>query len=321
MVLFAHRFEKALSGFPPQIQAELHELVYRKKVVPSNRAAAWLDMMGVEIASLLVQLLPVAAEFARTSSQQSAHGAVALGNPPSSDQGPGNIYLGADLEISGQATPVNVHSEQAAILHAWMHGESSIRTLAVQDSPCGVCRQFLHESSTRSQPMRILVQSTQEEKRGAHTSHSLDDFLPAAAPKKGAPAAGWMEASSTRIDLGDVAGDSLVQHALTAASASSAPQSGGYGGLALLRSDGKVFSGRRIEHVNLPNGLSPLASALASLNMQLPPMESFDIRRAAMVECPSSSSQRELVRFGLAVVAPGVSLEYHPTESSVEPGL
>lgn len=315
MVLFAQRFEKALSGFPPTVQAELYELAYREKVVPAKRVGAWLDMMGVEVASLMVQLLPVAAGFARVSHHQPAMGAVALASAGAKEEaGPGNLYLGANLEFQGQVSQLNVHSEQAAVLHAWMREDSGLEALAVQAPPCGACRQFLYEATSKPHSMRIFCEASREDARGSYTSHSLDYFLPdALSSKASAGSGGWMEGGQQSLNKLD--GDSLVQHAWAAAAKSFAFTSGGYGGLALLRSDGKVYAGRRVEHVHLPHGLSPLASALAHLNMQLPPLEPLDIRRAVLVECPSASSQRELVRAGLAVVAPGIPLEYHLVEA------
>lgn len=38
-----------------------------------------------------------------------------------------------------------VHAEQSAISHAWLRGETSLRAITVNYTPCGHCRQFMNE--------------------------------------------------------------------------------------------------------------------------------------------------------------------------------
>ena len=91
--------------------------------------------LGLEIPDLMFRLLPLAQSYAVAEFRV---GAVAQGAS-------GALYFGANLEIPRAPLGWTIHAEQSAVLDALVHGEKSIRRLAVTSAPCGHCRQFLHE--------------------------------------------------------------------------------------------------------------------------------------------------------------------------------
>ena len=310
MSLQVTQFEKALGAFPSSVQTEIHEILFRDKVVPSPRVAAWLDIMGIEIGTLMMQLLPVASGFARVPISGFQVGAVALGMPPEGPiVGPGSLYLGSNMEFPTQALSLCVHGEQSATNHAWLAGETGLQALAINAAPCGYCRQFLYELTTAQKGFQILLKASQDPKDYAYSSHSLTYFLPDAfGPSDLGLTGGLMEPEAHGLQV--TGGDSLVKAALEAANACYAPYTKDYAGVALLRSDGKVFAGRYAENAAYNPSLSPLDSALAYLNMQLAPLEAYDIQRAVLVEASAKISQKGVTEDVLASVAPGLGLEF-----------
>ena len=93
-------------------------------------------------------------------------GAAALG-------GTGRIYSGCNVENSSYG--LSVCAERVAILKAISEGEREIAALAVATengaTPCGACRQVLHEFGPTA---RILLSGAD----GTLTELTLDDLLP-----------------------------------------------------------------------------------------------------------------------------------------------
>ena len=56
----------------------------------------------------------------------------------------GNVYLGANFEIP-RTLILTVHGEQCSTHHAAVNGEKGLEKIAVNEAPCGMCRQFLVE--------------------------------------------------------------------------------------------------------------------------------------------------------------------------------
>ena len=83
-------------------------------------------------------MLPIAAARAYCSISDFHVGAIAEGNS-------GAVYFGANIEIQGVQLGQTVHAEQSAISHAWMKGETGLKNITINYTPCGHCRQFMNE--------------------------------------------------------------------------------------------------------------------------------------------------------------------------------
>lgn len=58
----------------------------------------------------------------------------------------GALYFGCNMEFHGTSINTSVHGEQALTLNAYTHHhDHPLKRIAVNASPCGHCRQFLHE--------------------------------------------------------------------------------------------------------------------------------------------------------------------------------
>lgn len=62
-----------------------------------------------------------------------------------------------------------VHAEQSAISHAWLRGETSLRAITVNYTPCGHCRQFMNELNS-GLALRIHLPGRE--------AHALEHYLP-----------------------------------------------------------------------------------------------------------------------------------------------
>ena len=83
----------------------------------------------------------------------------------------GTVYIGANFEFCSPLINT-VHGEQCAVHNAAVHGEPTIRKLAVNAAPCGVCRQFLVETGSPDDLDVIFCSND-----GKFVSSKLSDLL------------------------------------------------------------------------------------------------------------------------------------------------
>ena len=197
-------------------------------------------------------LLPQAATFARPPVSDFHVGAVARGATT------GALYLGANLEFSGETLSFTVHAEQSAITNAWVHGEHGVDVIAVTAAPCGYCRQFLNELGT---PVTIAINDA---------IHTLAELLPSSfGPRDLGIEAALMAPADHGLRLAetDDETDELAQAALRAANMSYAPYSRSYAGVALRVTGGRIFFGPYAENAAFNPSMEPLQVALSALNL------------------------------------------------------
>jgi cytidine deaminase len=193
-------------------------------------------------------LLADAAKFARPPVSDFHVGAVARGATT------GTLYLGANLEFSGETLSFTVHAEQSAVTNAWVHGERGIDVIAVTAAPCGYCRQFLNELGT---PLTIAINDA---------THTLAELLPSSfGPRDLGIEATLMAPADHRLRIDE--NDELAQAALRAANLSYAPYSRSYAGVALRVRDGRIFFGPYAENAAFNPSMEPLQVALSALNL------------------------------------------------------
>jgi cytidine deaminase len=281
-------YEQAVANFPAGAQEKLRGFRGRSRfcgVVAATDARQLAEQAGWEINQVMLGLLGVARLYARPPISKFRVGAVAEGLS-------GNLYFGANMEFVGGALSLTVHAEQSATANAWTHGETGLQTLAISAAPCGHCRQFLYELTTAS-TLRILLPD--------RPPTMLTDLLPDAfEPRDLGVRGGLMREENHQLLL--PSDDPVTLAALSAANMSYAPYSNGYAGVALLTTDGQVYSGPYAENVAFNPGISPMEAALARLN--LCGRTYADIEQAALVEVQGSPcSQLDVTRHLLRSVS------------------
>ena len=125
--------------------------------------------LNINVGQLQQSLLPLAQSYAITPLSDFQVGAVALGTEHDA-QGYPAIYLGANLEFTQVGMNYTIHAEQSVTAVAAAHGDK-VSALALNVTPCGMCRQLLHEH-TNTTELPILVS-------GEHSAN-LSELLPRA---------------------------------------------------------------------------------------------------------------------------------------------
>jgi cytidine deaminase len=309
-------WKKAIARLPKIIRADIDDLWGRGGHLPADQVGDLLRRANVEIGTLMMQLLPVAQQYAVVPVSHYQVGAVAAGMPVSGT-GWCSLYLGANFEFNNVALSFTVHAEQSATTNAWLNGEAGMQALAISAAPCGYCRQFLYELVT-AQQLNILLPSDRKNPL-AYSAAPLTSFLPQAfGPSDLGVKGGLMDPKlcTHTLQLNGSAGtDPVIAAALGAASNSYAPYqtdvSYQFSGVAVLTADGKIFPGRYAENAAYNPSMSPLESALTFMNLSLPQGATRQITRCVLVEVPTLASQLSATQAVLSAYAPTVGLEYY----------
>jgi cytidine deaminase len=291
-------FAQLPAGVRGLVQASLS-----RGMLPSALVAQIAADAGMGLEQVMIALLPVAAAHAQTPISGFAVGAVALGLPRAG--GPGNLYLGANLEIAGQVLCLTIHAEQSAVNAAWLHGEQGIAALAVDSPPCGLCRQFLREL-----PEYGMVKLITGQDGGTKAARGLGPLLPEAFGPSELGVQGRLMAAEDHGFTIDTA-DPLVLAALAACNASYAPYTGAYAGVALRLPDGSIHAGRYAENAAYNPSLLAIQSALAGLRMRRGPDQPAVVADAVLVErSPAPTSQLQATRLILESLGVTSGLRY-----------
>lgn len=307
----------AVNRFPESVRPDIDRIWDTQGRLSAEVVGRILATLQAEIGILMMQLLPVAQQYAVTPVSHYNVGAVAAGMPmPGS--GWCSLYLGANFEFNNVALSFTVHAEQSATNNAWINGESGIQYLAISAAPCGYCRQFLYELVTAKQ-LLILLPDTSSTVPDAYTSTPLTTFLPDAfGPSDLKVDGGMMDPKLCTHNLALDAGaptDPVVAAALDAASHSYAPYltdtSNEYAGVAVQLADSSIYRGLYAENAAYNPSLSPLESALTFMNMNQPQSGTRAVTRCVLVEVPTLASQLSATQAVLAAYAPVVELEYY----------
>ncbi len=233
------------------------------------------EATGLDHDTLVLGCLAWAKRWARPPISRYEVGAIAVG-------GSGAIYFGANIEFVGLPLCETVHAEQAAIVHAWIHGEAEIRTVAASAAPCGLCRQFMLELP-EPRPL-ILVPG------GPATS--LDSLLPAHfGPVELGRAPTLLCAGPHGLTLPDPSDtrDPLVSLTLATANRSSAPYTESFAAVGLATADGTLHAGGVAESVAYNPTLGPMQAAVIALHMHGGRLEA--IREAVLIEVAGAAVQ------------------------------
>ncbi|WP_298718746.1 cytidine deaminase [uncultured Oceanisphaera sp.] len=226
--------------------------------------------------TLALALLPLARQKSQVPVSGFRVGAIAIG-------GSGHWYLGANMETAGLPLSSALHAEQAAIGHAALFDEHHIEKVIVSASPCGHCRQFMHELNQTSL-MLVLPDD----------HFMLAELLPHAfGPADLGQTYGMLNGPAGALGQQQKPPQTEQNLACLAAqdeaNASYAPYSHNRAGVALLLDDGQLCRGRYLENAAFNPGLGPMQLALSQLFLQ--GYTADNIRRAFIVEAKAKVQQ------------------------------
>ncbi|QTF08954.1 cytidine deaminase [Brenneria izadpanahii] len=262
------RFNDAFQQLPARLQSALKPILDRRNFA-AMLTADEVKMLGAAARldgnDLAFALLPLAAAYALPRISHFSVGAIAQGVS-------GSFYFGANMEFSGAQLQQTVHAEQSAITHAWLRNERALRSITVNYTPCGHCRQFMNELNAASS-LRIQLPGRQP----ALLGHYLPDSF---GPDTLNISTRLMDEVDHAYTLPD--SDPLSVAALEAANHSHAPYSQAISGVALATAGGNIYTGRYAENAAFNPSLPPLQAALNLMN--LAGEKHTEIRRAAVVE-------------------------------------
>ena len=300
--LFAHETKDEALGsrlpkFNERSRALLSQVLEDPKFsgrIPAGAVEALAKSENTSVDDLMLGLLPLAQTYSRAPISSFFVGVVARGAS-------GSLYLGANVEISGQCLGFAVHAEQSALSNAYMNSEQSVTSLAVVGgAPCGHCRQFMEEISPAGEIL-ILIPNQPPAK--------LASILPVAfGPAALGATQGALPIRKANLVLGGGASDALSAAALDAACRSYAPYSKSPAGVAIRTTGGRIFQGCYIENVAFNPSLSPLQTALVQL---IAAGKAYsEISAVTLVEVQGAKiSQRAVTETVLSALAPQRKLE------------
>lgn len=309
------RFERNLATFPESVRPCLSSLAERSGKLGHDSCRQLTNQLNISMEQLMVKLLPLAGVFAQVPISGFTVGAVAQTEnrlEPSQRE----LYLGANLEFENLTLNATIHAEQSATINAWHQDAGRLLAVATSETPCGHCRQFLHEfyggtdlaiiqpdqdvDACRIQPIgKLLVQP--------FTPADLDNPLGLMGPGQ----------SRQLLKLKDGSDDPLVAVALEAANAAYAPYTGNLAGCALQIRNQQVISGRSMESVAFNPSVSALQAAMIRINLQAAE-ELQKVERVVLVERPTKIRQKESIQMLMKAVMPDIKLEYHLTREETE---
>lgn len=250
------------------------------------------DAEGKTVDALMAELLPIAQKYSRPPLSNYHVGAVVRGAS-------GNLYLGANIEIAGQALGFAVHAEQSALSNAYMHDEAGVSSMAVTAAPCGHCRQFLTEMSPQGEVQVLMA---------GKPAVKLSSLLPMAfGPRDLGLKHGALPVREVDLTLPKSASDELTLAALAAARKSYAPYTKAYSGIAIRTRQGRIYKGAYIENAAFNPSLPPFQTALVALI--LAGEDSGEISSVVLIEREGASiSQRSVTKDTLQALAPAAEL-------------
>ncbi|WP_117234724.1 cytidine deaminase [Vibrio maerlii] len=260
--------QDALASFPSEVAQYLTDIMSRDTFSASISAEEFAHLRklsGLDDNELRVALLPLAATFSHAPISNFYVGAIARGLS-------GNLYFGANMEFSGTQLGQTVHAEQSAISHAWMKGETGLKDITINFSPCGHCRQFMNEIST-AETLNIQLPERDEK--------TLHEYLPEAF---GPSDLGITTPLMHTVDhnVASQSNDKLIAEAVSALNKSHAPYTKNFSGVAIQTKSGALYLGSYAENAAFNPSLPPLQVALIQLTLNNEALE--DIAAVALAE-------------------------------------
>lgn len=233
--------------------------------IDASQFAGLVKASGKTEQQVLMDLLPIAAALANPPISEFYVGAIAKGSS-------GDLYMGANLELPGEALFHSVHAEQSAISHAWLSGETEIVDIIVNFSPCGHCRQFMNELVNGS---KINIHLPNQE------TQTLAHYLPYAFGPSDLDVTVPLLCKREQ-EFNCDSDDPMIIEAIDQMGLSYAPYTNNNAAVVLETNDGATFRGRYAESAAFNPSMQPMQMALSNLirnNRQY-----SEIKRAVLVE-------------------------------------
>ncbi|GIU12617.1 MULTISPECIES: cytidine deaminase [unclassified Shewanella] len=261
------RFLKSIAKLPESLATAIVPLLDKDFAghIDAQQLAELQTQSKMELNELLLALLPIAAALARPPISQFYVGAIAKGKS-------GDIYMGANIELPGEALFHSVHAEQSAISHAWLSGEMAIEDIIVNASPCGHCRQFINELVEGSKvKIHLPDQAT------APLSH----YLPYAfGPSDLDVTEPLLSKQQQTLSLDS--NDPMIIEGLDHAGLSYAPYTKNFAAVVLETKDGATYCGRYAENAAFNPSMQPMQMALSTMARHN--RDFSEINRAVLIE-------------------------------------
>ena len=289
------RVIKALSLLPAELASAVKPIIEDSNfdsTISPEQFDLLLSQLQMTDTELRLALLPIAASYAVVPISNFYVGAIVRGTS-------GRLYFGANMEFVDASMACTIHAEQSAISHAWIKGETGIKDVTINYSPCGHCRQFMNELTSAND---MIIQLPEREPM------TLQQYLP---DSFGPLDLGIKDGLLSQCDNGiSIEEESeLVGCACKAANRSHAPYSKNFSGVALKARDGRIFEGMYAENAAFNPSLPPLQVALINMNMSNYPLS--EIAEAALVESLDSKiSQLARTQALLEALNPDMQLTY-----------
>ncbi|WP_394392607.1 cytidine deaminase [Shewanella woodyi] len=261
------RFIKCIAQLPKPLSDALIPLLNADFAghIDAQQLGMLTTKSQLEESELLLALLPIAAALAKPPISEFHVGAIAKGKS-------GDIYMGANLELSGEALFHSVHAEQSAISHAWLSGETQILDVVVNFSPCGHCRQFMNEMV---EGQKVVIHLPEQK------AQPLAHYLPYAFGPSDLNITEPL-LSKQQHELSLDSSDPMIIEALDHASLSYAPYSNSYAAVVLETKDGATYCGRYAENAAFNPSMLPMQMALSTMTRHN--REFTEINRAVLIE-------------------------------------
>lgn len=203
---------------------------------------------------IMLHLLGIGSALAQTQVPGGAIGAVAEG-------GSGAFYVGSNIEWRGPGIKFSVHGAQAAVLSAWMAGETQLHHLMVETEPCACCRQFLRETWDWTN-MKVLIVPDGPGSAGERTIKEIGLNLKGL--RTDGLAANLLREPKQAPAVVDDQRD-LAKLAAASALLSYAPYSRNFAGVALRAKNGVIHHGRYAETRESIAGVMAIEAALINI--------------------------------------------------------
>ena len=289
------RFENALNGALPAIADFMQTLIAADQfdgTISPQQFSELQSLTGLEDNEVRVALLPFAAAYSYAPISKFNVGAIARGLS-------GRLYFGANMEFSGVQLGQTVHAEQCAISHAWMKGESGIKDVTINYSPCGHCRQFMNELSTAEE---LKIQLPEREEK------SLQYYLPESFGPKDLDIDERLMKDQL-LSHEAPANEPLLIKAVEAMNKSHSPYTNNHSGVALELDDGTICVGAYAENAAFNPSLPPLQVAFMQILMA--GKEFTQITNAALAESTEGSiSHLACTQSTLEALNPDITVSY-----------
>lgn len=289
------RFDSALADTPEHIATFLKPILTAPDfdaTLSKEQFEKLQALSGLDDSELRVALLPFAAAYSYAPISEFFVGAIVRGLS-------GRLYFGANMEIIGAQLGQTVHAEQSAISHAWMKGETGLKDITINYSPCGHCRQFMNELTTADS---LVVQLPQRDEM------TLQEYLPESfGPKDLGITDALMSPKQHGLSTDET--DTLVLSAVDALNQSHSPYTKNLSGVAISTKDGNTYKGAYAENAAFNPSLPPLQVAFMQLLLAGKTFE--DIKLVALAEMASGKiSHLADTQATLEAIDPDIPLEY-----------